>query len=263
MNPKPTFIRNHDIMQNHQHTEAMNTDRSTCRECGRTFRIPSQKHREPIPQLCQLCESAAMKRIKFDPIAVVLESVDAVTPLRFRMTDVEHPQFRRDLWPLVKDCNPTESKPGIGIIGPPGIGKTRFALLLLRRWAVEMIRPGSSSYDLPGIPRVEVVTASDLSDRFEEIGKSAASNPMRVLQDIESADILLIDDLGKVRNLSSAEISSRLFTLLDRRYAANRVTIWTSNIEPEDLALELSEAFAAALVFRLRESSSITTFSDD
>ncbi|HEY8960781.1 MAG TPA: hypothetical protein VIM57_01160 [Luteolibacter sp.] len=75
------------------------------------------------------------------------------------------------------------------------------------------------------------------------------------LHRIHGADLLLLDELGKVKGTPA--VLAELFALLDQRHAENLPTIWTSNTYPETFCASWGEEYSQPSAGRIIECSLI------
>jgi len=126
---------------------------------------------------------------------------------------------------------------------------------MLREIAIGMTLPANNSGTKFSIPSVAVTSAYTIAEAVLAQFSDSKDSAVSFLYDLRTADILLIDDLGKQRNTPA--ISSELFALLDHRHAENLVTIWTANTNPEGIVNGMTEDLAGPLAGRIRECSTI------
>ncbi|MFN4805705.1 MAG: DnaA ATPase domain-containing protein, partial [Akkermansiaceae bacterium] len=130
--------------------------------------------------------------------------------------------------------------------------------LLLTELAVNRIKHPKELRENIQLPQIEVINACQFMDLVTAIYseyRHKKHNANDVLNRIRHANVLLIDDLGKQRNTPA--VSSELFTLLNYRHEENLTTVWTANINPEEIVSGMTSDFAAPLAGRLRECSHI------
>lgn len=139
------------------------------------------------------------------------------------------------------DYNPM----GIGFVGMSGKGKTRAAVLLLERLHDE----GKTTF---------FISATDLAlNSANQFADSPATKDIAksILTMCRSAQVLVLDDLGKGRMTDRAE--SELYDLLEYRTSRKFPTIWTSNSTAAGLHPMFSQDRADAIIRRLVEFSTI------
>ena len=125
----------------------------------------------------------------------------------------------------IRDKEPEEKwKVGFYLFGPAGSGKTLLASIFLQELMLK--------YALPG-------RFIDLSRQFFQRLKRSYDNADelygtsgQILDELVNVPFLVIDDFGVQRNTEWE--SEMLYTLIDSRYAEERVTIITSNADIKD-----------------------------
>lgn len=115
--------------------------------------------------------------------------------------------------------------------GPPGVGKTylTFALIDL----------ATSNFKT-----CKFIKSYDLSEKFT----SSVFDDEKILptDDLYTADILIVDDLGSERMLSN--ITNEMYVqLLDRRIQGGLTTVFTANLSFEQAKENFNERFASRL----------------
>lgn len=121
-------------------------------------------------------------------------------------------------------------------LGSTGTGKTHLAIGILRH----IVEKGGTGY---------YTTAIDMLARIKATyGKQAEEDEGKVVQMLESVDMLVLDEVGRQRDTEYE--NTQLFRILDRRSANMRPTIVVSNLNKASLVAFLGEA----LVDRLREN---------
>lgn len=115
---------------------------------------------------------------------------------------------------------------GVGswIAGPVGTGKTWSACSMARGW----LRSGRS---------FRFVSSTDLLSELRSTF-DGRSDELEVVSRYAGAALLVLDDLGKETPTDYA--LSKLFQVVDRRWANGLPTIVTSQLGPEDMAARLS-----------------------
>lgn len=124
----------------------------------------------------------------------------------------------------------------VWLYGPVGSGKTGLAAACLR----ELVRA-----DIDG---VLFVTAPDLMLRIQATFSRVAGEPTtaEVLASVRDAEVLVIDDFGQEHGTEWSR--SMLWDLVNARSAAMKQTIYTSNLNPEQLAKRAGEATASRIL---------------
>lgn len=199
-----------------------------------------------------------------DSLARIRENFISATPAIFRATDTSHERFNTTGWARVKDWEPTQEKPWIGLIGETGTCKSRMAYTLAGLEIERMARRSAESGWAPNGPRqptfkfvssyeINAVAARLNAPDFKD--KHAARE---MLEHLSRVDFLMIDDIGKGR--LSPQVASELFALIDHRYKNVMPMIWTANSTPEQIAAGMSEDMGAPFAGRLNDVSRILKF---
>ena len=136
---------------------------------------------------------------------------------------------------------------GLYLVGNVGTGKTHTASAL----AIKAYDSGQSVY-LRTFERIlDEVKATYSNDE----GRTADS----ILQTYEDVDVLILDDIGK--ETPTDHNLGHLFRLINTRYSREKVTILTSQMERNELALKLGgDGMAQAIVSRLMEMCRVVRF---
>lgn len=235
---------------------------ATCGGCGvnveyEVFQILGLSVGVPL-KLCTACDQVrklqeADERQKREAIAKVRrekEERDRVevefkrlVPDRYRKTDLNHPDFNRELWKRVSLFQPSAETPFLGVVGITGLCKTRCLSLLLRTF-------------LEGRRKCDFVNAADFGfwasrQHFDD----NSGDYRRRLEKPLRSQVVLFDDLGK---LGCTEAPSKaLYRLVEAFHNQNRTILWTSNRPLEELAPNFSEEYGEPLFGRLTEGSQI------
>lgn len=114
--------------------------------------------------------------------------------------------------------------PWLVLFGPRGTGKTGLAVGVCHALSIER-----------GLRQVVFATVVDLMTRLRATNRpDSGESEAALLQSVKDAEVLVLDDLGSSRRTDYAE--EKLFEIVDYRYTANLVTIFTTNEDPNDLA---------------------------
>ena len=230
----------------------MHSKTTTCQECCESFLFqPAMFNGRNvfIPRFCDPCmerlldeEARNRKRTAVDGAVSFLKKT--VPPI-YWSTDKNRLPFNSvvtmDSW----EYNPR----GIGMVGESGAGKSRLAVVLLKRMAQEEGR-----YCIFA-PATEFANAC--ADQFSD-DKYVALRASVKLSEVRNTPILLLDDLGKNRMTDRSE--SSLYELLEYRTSRMLPTHWTSNSNAKQLRTMFSSDRADAIMRRLIEFSDIYTF---
>ena len=149
---------------------------------------------------------------------------------------------------LVQNVLTWEFNPiGIGIRGKSGEQKTRAAVLILHK----MKMTGKSVYFLKSTD-IAKYSAQQFSN-----DKDLQAEALKAIRSSHTAQVLLIDDIGKGRLSPAAE--ELLYDLLDKRSERQLPVIWTSNAVQGELHKMLSNDRGDAIIRRLSEFSTLIT----
>ena len=130
---------------------------------------------------------------------------------------------------------------GLGIVGRAGAGKTRAAVMILKKAQ----DAGQDTF---------YVAATDLAlhsaNQFAE-SPTIKDIAISTLKLCKTSDLLMIDDLGKGRMTDRAE--STLYDILEYRTSRMLPVIWTSNSDAKGMRLMFSSDRGDAIIRRLTE----------
>lgn len=195
---------------------------------------------------CDSCRNKAEQKEKLDRAKVYWESICDES---FRDTDKNHPQFPKSQYEATKAYAGTES---LFLFGPSGKGKTRLAMVLLKRCLVRFNM------------HVGILWPEELS-----AVKGARGNEiMMMIGKWGKYDLLLMDD-SILSGAQDGRITDFLKQLLDYRMRHKRHQIVTSQIgsaEYLDQADKFKEATKAdkqlieALLRRFRDACKVISF---
>jgi DNA replication protein DnaC len=122
---------------------------------------------------------------------------------------------------------------GFLIIGPTGAGKSHIAIAILK----EVVSKGYTGlyYNVP-----ELLTK--LRETYDLESEKVESE---ILEETETVDLLVLDDLGAER--TSGWVRDRLYLIINRRYERGKPTIVTTNCEIEELGERVGERITSRL----------------
>lgn len=216
-----------------------------CIGCGKTFEAPAILFggRELLPERhCEPCVS-----------------LNAITTATDAENDAQ--AQRRDEWlmicpPLYRDTDPARissifwdaserwdpsGRIGLGFAGKSGRGKTRSAFAALE--AAHQLGRSCAYITGSGISRT-------IRNGFDINAPSrAASN--RTLAELRTADVLLLDDIGKQKWTDHAE--QEVYDILEERTAHCRPIIWTMNSTAREFRERISADRGDAILRRLTD----------
>lgn len=270
----------------------MRTETINCQDCGKSFVWQTElEPGEPFyscfrPKRCETCASAEDERIRLvnlekeqaqlaARVASFMDGVQCMIPPLFQKTDVTNPRFNAAAWQKIQAWRSTDEKPWLGMIGPTGTSKSRMAYLLARDIARDIAERhfteiGTDTYHKP---RVIFATSYEIGDaalaqysnKQHEIrpifggDRSPAQKARDFLDRLHTADLLLIDDVGKGR-LTPA-VCAEFFAVIDHRHVNLLPTIWTANSTPGEIASSMSSDIGPPFAGRLHDSSRIVKLS--
>lgn len=141
-------------------------------------------------------------------------------------------------WPGLLNAD-TSSK-GFGLIGTQGIGKTMLSSII----AKNMIESGISVVFVPTTDLMAELKQAQFSEDKDQ-------NMEAKVDMLSKVDALILDDLGSEK--PTAWIQSMYYRVIDMRYRNDRLTGFSSNLMPNDLAGWLGDSFGPKTVSRLIE----------
>lgn len=137
---------------------------------------------------------------------------------------------------------------GLFLWGNPGTGKTFLSTIILTELiARKAVKGKFIKISRSFFGRIR----NTFSDKSEDFGMG-----YKIEQELAECELLVIDDFGVQRD--SAWEQETLYNLIDARYEAERLTIITSNTNPEKSLKELSEG---RILSRIREMTNIIELS--
>ena len=122
---------------------------------------------------------------------------------------------------------------GLWFFGGVGTGKTTLAMLVSQS-AIDA-RRGVAIYSLPRL-------LAEIRSTFED---DAEGGYVDLLDRLAEIDLLQIDDLGAEK--TSAWVLEQLYSIVNARYEAQRSNIVTTNLERDELALQIGERTVSRL----------------
>ncbi len=251
----------------------------SCRCCGTAFDFEPGPFAAlfPAPELCDACdatESAARAREDAARAATASRSWQITrwrqaVPERYQRTDTAHPRFDPVLWERVSAWHPTVEKPWLGIVGPPGLCKTRVITLRLRDWLISAGEaaghrvPQDRESRRPQPKDPLFITASEFGEavaaRHAAASPEDAARARDLLSRCRTAGWLLFDDVGKAKHTPA--VVAALFALMDHRHTRDLTTLWTANSKPETFCRDMGPDIAAPLARRFNELSTLLAVS--
>lgn len=194
------------------------------------------------PTKCNACHALAVEAEQGEINRQwILSAWEKVCPPLYRDTDIQ--RLPKAFQSIIRDWD--YGARGVGFVGHPGMGKTRTALLMLRK-QIEAHR--ICAY------LTSTTFAEACVDKFSE-DDEVRTEARELLMSARTAHVLLLDDLGKGKMTERAELE--LYALLEHRTSFMQPTIWTANSNGAQLRAAMSEERGAAILRRLIEFSTI------
>lgn len=141
-------------------------------------------------------------------------------------------------WPEL--LNADISSKGFGLIGTPGIGKTMLSSII----AKNMIDSGISVVFVPTTDLMQELRQAQFNDDKDQ-------NMEAKIEVLSKVDALILDDLGSEK--PTEWIQSMYYRVVEMRYRNDRLTGFSSNLMPNDIAEWLGDRFGPKTVSRLIE----------
>ena len=155
------------------------------------------------------------------------EEIKRIIPKIFRASDIR--KTIPDIQLFAK--NYEKGGRGLYLYGPAGVGKTYSACAI----AIELIKEDVEIdfYNLLNL----------LQEMREKISRS--ENDYRFLEHLKKVEVLFIDDIGTEK--SSDWVTEFLYNLINSRYENIKTTIFTSNLELDELADRVDDKLASRI----------------
>jgi DNA replication protein DnaC len=217
-----------------------------------------------------ITENFSVSEIAAYQEVTVREYPDCLTGIyRPQLTDVS--RLHSDVVAAVDAWRPDSDRPGLGIIGPTGIGKTRVMYVAIRKYGIDnpKSRPGRSPDDPTGRhlawPEVEFLNECDfaeaVSNSFNYEDKEEQSYAKLLLSNWREADVLFLDDVGQAKY--TERVQSELYRLIEHRTSNGKPFLWTSNYDAKGLLKKFPDRMRGkAILRRLKEFCMIVNVND-
>lgn len=247
----------------------------TCTRCTADF----QAEADSWGSICDPCEekdnreheearlaklSADRERSLDRNLVILRNQLTKGVPSLFLATDRSHPAFNLVRLRDIASFSPSPDKPWLGLIGTAGKCKSRIAYLLAADYLVTKVTAVS-------VPTFEFVAGYQIIHAVSQLtnftvnrlsSATFAEEARAYLHSLATADLVIIDDIGKGGMPPS--LATEMLAILDRRYANQRPTIWTSNSTPQEIAAgmrgDLVDDMRGPFAGRLISSSKIYQF---
>ena len=190
---------------------------------------------EDVARPCE-CRSRMVARAR-------LRGIDSVIPAKYRGVSFERPPVSQiDEFVVRRVRNYCERLDqmlaegrGLWFFGGPGTGKTTLAMLISRT-ALEAGR-SVAIYSLPKL-------LSRIRRTFDaEIGEQSYAD---LFERLTTVDLLHLDDLGAEKQ--TEWVLEQLYALINERYERERSIVVTSNLEDDQLEIQLGTRIVSRLV---------------
>ena len=119
----------------------------------------------------------------------------------------------------------SENTQGVYIFGASGLGKTHLAIGLLKK---KMERGQTGLF----------VVVPELMESLRRCLRESGDD-FEILQALYNVDCLVLDDLGAEK--ATEWVAERLYLVINQRYLSNRMTVITSNCNPQEIEERLGE----------------------
>lgn len=137
------------------------------------------------------------------------------------------PEFEEEIWTLAGILTAPSYRFGILMTGICGNGKTTMLHAIRQTlFYIETAFPGSISYSFNLATSVPIESAKEIINGIMNSGKNYMNN-----------DVLMIDDLGHepTEVISYGMVFTPIVDLLERRYARQKFTIISTNLNPDEI----------------------------
>lgn len=150
----------------------------------------------------------------------------------FKAGDKVRARLLEHAWAYAKSFTPGQET-GLLLRGETGCGKTHIAVGIL----IEALRTGATGL---------YCNVTDLLTRLRATYNSGAEETeSTVLDDVDSVDLLVLDDLGA--EAATDWVRDRLYLIVNRRYEAAKATIITTNCDDYELGQKVGPRIASRI----------------
>jgi DNA replication protein DnaC len=137
---------------------------------------------------------------------------------------------------------------GLYLHGPVGRGKTGLAVGVLRILLDAWVGAEEAPVLFVNLPML-------LAERKAEFGQRDETTAAELWERALTVPVLVLDDLGC--EYATDWTSEQIYVLLNTRLGAERITIYTSNLTPKELAEQYGQLHGERLVWRILEASMV------
>ncbi|WP_127468656.1 DnaA/Hda family protein [Streptomyces sp. B27] len=138
-----------------------------------------------------------------------------------------------------------EAPTSLFLWGPLGVGKTHNAWQATRRWVGQRFAGNHR-----GTPVVQTWRSTALFDALRP--DDNGGSPKRLMKQLQTADLLYIDDVAAARVSPTGWTQERLYEIFDERYINRLPILITSDVKPSQISHIVGERVTsrAAEIFR-------------
>ena len=153
-----------------------------------------------------------------------------------KILSIFSPRIQKDLKTLktIEKKDPAIIETGLYIYGPVGSGKSIFAanltVLAAKKYFIE--RSGAKTF--------EFITVPNLLQEIKSTFSNASEEESKILTRLCAVDWLVLDDIGVGKHTEWT--SNILYLIINHRYEHLKITIFTSNVDPDDLERKFDDA---------------------
>lgn len=211
---------------------------ANCYRCGLPVHLPKRLPPGYIPQIadivCRQCVEEEQEARHAKTLSFFSDSLQGIVPPSFLQTEASKlpkPEM------LEKALQWRFGPIGLLLYGPTRSGKSRIAWEVAKR-------------EIRNRRKIRAVDSFDLM-RYPALFMENGGAATRFAEELESADITLLDDVFKAK--TTERVEELLFAIIDRRSCWQRPCIITLNDTGESLGQRFSQDRGPALIHRLRE----------
>jgi len=220
-----------------------------CSRCGRTVeRTPLMvggKEFTIARVLCDECavvvESEILREREAQERLQRLQRWNVMCPSDYR--ELDSAQLPNAPLARVLSWKVTQGGRGLLLVGPPRVGKTRCAWLLVRRIFLDEAVP--------------VVAVAD-TEFGHECMRLVNQTSREWMQRLCAARVLFLDDVGKAA--PTERYRQELYHLIEQRTSWRRPTLVITNLNGQELSERISNTTGTAIAERLREFCDVICF---
>lgn len=138
---------------------------------------------------------------------------------------------------------------GLSLLGPVGVGKSMLACIVMEAaqeagYRIECMEMASYVQTIKNSWRLDAMARQD----YDEYGEGMDKLHERLNSVKNTAEFLLLDDVGREYPSESGWSAQQLFDLIRYRYNRGKVTLITSNLLPPQFDLRYTEGMTSFLM---------------